>query len=431
MQIVCPECQFAREVDEAKIPARSQVATCPKCHTKFQFRELPPEEPQEQDFTIEPEPETEPAQQQPEQPAQATLPMDSTPEMSVHEPVEETYTEEPAMPEPIGYDPEEQEYDDYRAEEEDGGPVFPDIDEPAEANKSKLHHPSGEIWDKLHNMTPPGRREVSLEDEEPAQSPFDDDPQPNSQGQEQSHYTEQQPVPGWTGEFNEDFPDPMEADGAKDDEDNQSPLVPPPFEQLDRYGFFHGLYMTIKLALLSPRLFFSVMPVGGGFSKPLTFAILLAMLQATVQVVWGFLGMSTGIEMQGQELTSAAFNLSNGLFEILFTPAVVAMDVFFISGLYHLFLKILKADAQGFEGTFRTMSYSYAPIITGFIPMISLQVLSIWMLVYVVWRFVLTAIGLKHIHRTSYAKVIPALLIPILLLMIIALLATRSNMATI
>lgn len=38
MRILCPMCGFGREIDEAKIPPRAQMATCPKCAHKFRFR---------------------------------------------------------------------------------------------------------------------------------------------------------------------------------------------------------------------------------------------------------------------------------------------------------------------------------------------------------------------------------------------------------
>ncbi|MDR1241621.1 MAG: zinc-ribbon domain-containing protein [Deltaproteobacteria bacterium] len=41
MLIRCPECAFAREVDERKIPPRAALATCPKCSRRFRFRTLP------------------------------------------------------------------------------------------------------------------------------------------------------------------------------------------------------------------------------------------------------------------------------------------------------------------------------------------------------------------------------------------------------
>ncbi|MBA4356417.1 MAG: YIP1 family protein [Humidesulfovibrio sp.] len=48
MRILCPMCGFGREIDEAKIPQRAQMATCPRCEHKFRFRvvdDLPPADP--------------------------------------------------------------------------------------------------------------------------------------------------------------------------------------------------------------------------------------------------------------------------------------------------------------------------------------------------------------------------------------------------
>lgn len=39
MEIKCPECGFAREVPEEKIPPTAKMATCPKCGQRFSFRE--------------------------------------------------------------------------------------------------------------------------------------------------------------------------------------------------------------------------------------------------------------------------------------------------------------------------------------------------------------------------------------------------------
>ena len=210
-------------------------------------------------------------------------------------------------------------------------------------------------------------------------------------------------------------------EGETDRGEGSTPTVPPPFEQLDRYGFFPGLFMTVKLALTSPRLFFSVMPMGGGLTKPLTFAILLAMLQGFAQFIWGATGMSVSLDMMGQELTPVPFSFSKSLFQLLLTPAIVATELFLVAGLFHLGLVVLGGAKAGFEGTFRASAYSFAPIVLGIVPLVSLNVLSAWMFTYMIWRFTLTAIGLKNIHGISYAKTIPALILPILLLMILAM----------
>ena len=160
---------------------------------------------------------------------------------------------------------------------------------------------------------------------------------------------DQQSIAGWT----DDLPNPVQDDFIEEEKDEASMLIPPPFEQLDRYGFFHGLYMTIKLVLTSPRLFFSVMPVGGGLSKPLTFAILVTMIQSLAQLVWGAAGLTPGIEINNQEILIVPFNVASGMFELLFAPAVVAVTLFIVTGFYHLFLIIMRADKQGFEGSFQ------------------------------------------------------------------------------
>lgn len=53
MRILCPMCGFGREIDQAKIPPRAQMATCPRCEHKFRFRvvdDLPPAGPRPAPF---------------------------------------------------------------------------------------------------------------------------------------------------------------------------------------------------------------------------------------------------------------------------------------------------------------------------------------------------------------------------------------------
>ncbi len=39
MKIICPSCSFEREINVDKIPSTATLATCPKCQTKFNFRD--------------------------------------------------------------------------------------------------------------------------------------------------------------------------------------------------------------------------------------------------------------------------------------------------------------------------------------------------------------------------------------------------------
>lgn len=418
MQIICPECRFAREVDESKIPARSQVATCPKCQTKFKFRDLP-----EPEFLIE-EPEPAPEPVAPSTPVAPPAPVAEP----VAEPAPRTMAEpEPpasAPLEPEGKNPADPVLRKLRRGAEPRQGSLMDTDGAKEAGEKPdrafptlpdTDDDSGDaLWRRLHSMTPPDKpRDVHRDEPEGDDAP--------------------QPVPGWTGEFNEDFPDPMQGEFADDEEEmpGTGMQVPPPFEQLDRYGFFRGLSLTVKLVILSPRLFFSVMPVGNGLAKPLTFAILVAMIQSLAQLAWGMAGLMPSLDMTAQGLEAAPYNATNGLFELLFTPAFVALSIFVIAGFYHAILSALKAGNKGFEGSFRAVAYAYAPILTGVIPMPAVEMVAAWMFLYAVWSLVLTAIGLKHVHNTSYMKVVPVLLIPLLLGMIVALILLQSQLPTV
>lgn len=425
MEIICPECQFARQVDESKIPARSQLATCPKCRTKFQFRELPEEDPipapepasaleepiiqplSDDPVDNESAPEAEAEDAGPSGPSQATLPMGPT--------VTDKQSAAPVPP-----------------ETDETEPVFPSFTAPGE-------RPKEELWDKLHDMTPPGagNRQPTQEPEpaRPEYAEHDTYAQPTNQpGHEDQatppSYQDQQAVPGWTGEFNEDFPDPMQEDFHEEDEDDNGPLVPPPFEQLDRYGFFNGLYMTIKLVLTAPRLFFSVMPVGGGLAKPLTFTILLTMVQSFSQYFWGMAGLSNSMATEGEPVAGISGALAP-LIMLLLMPALIAAGQFVMTAFYHILLVIMRSAEQGFEGTFRALTYSNAPIILGLFPMPMKEIEMGWMFVVAIWGLILTIIGLKYVHKSSYAKVIPVALIPLLLAMIAGLAAFQSGMTTI
>ncbi|ADU63207.1 MAG: zinc-ribbon domain-containing protein [Pseudodesulfovibrio sp.] len=482
MEILCPECGFSREVDETKIPARSQVATCPKCKAKFKFRELPEEE-----FTLD-DPDAD-ATQEPARgsDAQVSPPRGPSAERQKQQAFQDFTGDDDADDDVVeslgkGLDADHDDdmpidddlpIDDDMVRDEDldddmGSRLDHDLGHDAhEAPRAAKGADSGEeLWDKLGDMRPPtpghGPRTPATGSEaktsaapkpiptpKPAPKP-DSGPAPV---REREPAPEQTPVPGWTGEFNADFPDPMD-DAVKAGHDNpmdadddsgslglskdsyaddgQGPKVPPPFEQLDRYGFFPGLFMTIRLILFSPRLFFSVMPVGGGLAKPLTFAILLTMIQGLFQYFWELAGLSTtAIGPGGADGVDGFSGTAGALMMLLLMPAFIAAGQFIVTGIYHLLLILMRADSQGFEGTFRALAYANAPLIIGIFPMPTAGIEIGWMILAAMWGLSLTIIGLRHIHRAPYSKVVPVALIPLLLATIGGVMAFYSQLATI
>ncbi|WP_243545613.1 YIP1 family protein [Pseudodesulfovibrio tunisiensis] len=348
MRIICPECQFTREVDETRIPARAQIATCPKCKVKFQFRELPEEEFAETE-SVEPETPTTAAASEPE-----TAP-ETTPEI-------EPETVRPPESETIPEKPKQQE------SPKNETPAFPDLD-----NGSEPHHE--EIWDKLGGMTPPDSGE-----QEPRAAMADE----------------------YEPELDSSF-------GPRE------PKVLPPFEDMEHYGFFPGFIQTLKRILMSPALFFEVMPLGKGLARPMVFAILVAMIYNVAQFFWGMGGLTASWDMTAAD--GDIRDLAGGavLLMMLFYPLFVVMAVFVSAGVHHLLLRTLKAADSGFEATFRAEAYASAPMILGLFPMPTSEVELAWSVLVLLWGSALSVIGWSRLHRTSIAKAAIAAALPLVL----------------
>lgn len=188
---------------------------------------------------------------------------------------------------------------------------------------------------------------------------------------------------------------------------------PVPFEDLPRHGFFGGLWATIMLVIKTPAQFFRSMPVIGGMAKPLIFHLLLAEFMVFWQFAWGLTGMGSMSQYSGNaELMDMSVSLAGaGSFMVLVVyPLLLVMRLMVMTGVIHLLLKILRAGKGGPEATFRVLCYSAAPLIVGVVPFLGPIVGGLWSLV-------LTIIGLKEAHRTSYSSALFGVLVPILLLL--------------
>jgi hypothetical protein len=321
MEITCPRCHFARTIPDEKIPERAEIATCPKCKHKFQFRHL--------------------NERDPLPPLVAAEPSD------VRQPDSESLEQEPeADPEPQGT---------LSTQTDDQGKKSP---------------ASEDFWDKLASMGAP-HQDTGLSGPPPDVTP----------------------------------------DGE----------IEVPWERLDIYGFFPGLWETIKRAMLQPVAFFRSMPVGTGQTKPLIFYLLVAEFQIVLQMLWELTGVVP--DMAGQE---GATGISV-LMLLVGYPIILTLLLYIMAGLVHVCLHFVGVATRGFEGTFRALTYGSAPMVLTLIPMIG-------PVVGAVWSLVITFFGYKHIHRTTNAKVILAMLLPlipfILFLAVVMTMAQRSGVPT-
>ena len=93
---------------------------------------------------------------------------------------------------------------------------------------------------------------------------------------------------------------------------------------------------------------------------------------------------------------------------MIIVPIFVALSMFIYSGLLHLFLLIVRGGQNGFEATFRVVSYSQATQALSLIPFIGGWIGGIW-------QIIVQIIGLREIHETSYFRVVMAFLIPVVI----------------
>ena len=373
MQIVCPKCQFARELPDDKVPANAKVATCPRCKIKFQFRELPGE-------AAAPAAPTAP----PARPA-GTPPPASTPPLPgsrQQQAASRVHLKPPAAP----GDPGEGIWN--RLEAMPPGALPPAFD-PDAAGRDRSQ-PAGPA------QTP---RLVKNPLEESAEADY-----AAEQAQDEPaflRYTRQ------TKGAAEDFAQPSYMRDHQRQQERSGRHNDVPWEHPREHGgWLKALVATSKAVLFSPSSFFRHMPVGSGVSKPLIFAMLMGTLQALLTLVYQEAGLSLSL--------NDAPDISQAVLTAVTIGLVVAMPLLIAIGLcIHAFfttlaLRIFKAAGNGYEGTFRAMAYGSAVALFTIVPFVGPVIGGIW-------GFVLMFISLKNIHGTSYGKVILAVLAMIVL----------------
>lgn len=178
-----------------------------------------------------------------------------------------------------------------------------------------------------------------------------------------------------------------------------------PFEDLENFGFFAGMFHTIKRACMSPRLFFSVMPLKG-LIRPFIFGLLVTEFMFIMTAFWQLTEVpsfsSMMMEIQGGQQLSPEETL-NPMLLFLALPLVYLFNLLLNTLIAHGVLTLIGGAKRGFEGTFRVMAYSYAPLVLGFIPF--------GIIPAAFWSLAISVIGIKNMHSTDYGRTILAHLV--------------------
>jgi hypothetical protein len=118
-----------------------------------------------------------------------------------------------------------------------------------------------------------------------------------------------------------------------------------------------------------------------------------------------------------------------GLVGLLFVASILfVLGVIFVpislaiwSGILHLCLLLVGGAREGYQATFRVVSYSAVTSIFNAVPFVG-SLASLWGLV-------LTVIGLREIHKTTTGRAVGALAIPLGIVLVIILIGAASGVA--
>jgi hypothetical protein len=187
-----------------------------------------------------------------------------------------------------------------------------------------------------------------------------------------------------------------------------------PWEALGKYGLVPGFFQTILRVMRSPVRLFRSMPLGQGIGKPLVFYLLLAEVEILFQYLWNMIGV-TGVMQPEDGLFGLGTLGIDSAMVLVFYPFFLTLGLFLGTAVIHVSLKLVRGATAGYEGTFKAVTYGSAPMILSILPLGG-------QIVGAIWALVTTLIAYKHVHRTTYPKVVVAILLPAALVLTMAML---------
>lgn len=190
-----------------------------------------------------------------------------------------------------------------------------------------------------------------------------------------------------------------------------------PFEDSSK-DFFTGLFETIKLVITNPTHFFKNYKLDGPISRPLLFGVMIGWTTAIINSIWATLTQQSIFtllrehmpEIEGvdwDQIGSPGTSL-DFLLGLIIAPVAIIIGMFIISGIYHLFLLMVKGANKNFETTFNVVAYGMVAYLAEIIPFCG--GLLAW-----VWGLILAIIGLTEAHKTDSWKAVFAVFSPFVL----------------
>ena len=201
-------------------------------------------------------------------------------------------------------------------------------------------------------------------------------------------------------------------------EENQIPskemIITHPIGNHSGLDSWNNIFHPLRSTLLLPKKFFSDMRLGNGIGESFLFGFLIGSIGTMFEWFWQFLIISGKSEVLGNTLPDLILSNLNFYVVLILCPLFIIIKMFFVGGIVHLSLIILRGAQNGFEGTFKVIAYSQSAQMFSIIPFIG-------GITGFIWQIIIVLIGLKRIHHSSSFKIIFALFLPFGFLIVISL----------
>ncbi len=192
-----------------------------------------------------------------------------------------------------------------------------------------------------------------------------------------------------------------------------------PWERRGEIGTATALVETTQAVLLRPSEFYREMPVVGGLVAPLAYGLVLGYIGVVSRAIYDLVFSSvlgsavSGLSVDPQlqpflKLLEGGGGVLGFVMALVLGIPMMALGMFLMSGVLHLFLMMLGGASRGFEATFRVVAYSQATALLNVIPVCGSLLAGLYALVLLV-------IGLKEAQQISASKALMAVLLPIVL----------------
>lgn len=178
-------------------------------------------------------------------------------------------------------------------------------------------------------------------------------------------------------------------------------------------GIIWAFLRTTRNSLFSPTRFFKKVAKGEGYWSPLIYGVICGIIGFGIAILWQWVLISRFIPIPIISFIPYGFIL---LIITVTLPFMMVFSILVGSGVTHLCLMIVGGNKNGFQSTFRAISYSWSGNLFEIVPFIGSAIGSIYTLI-------LTIIGVREVHGISTGKAVLAVLLPLIVIILLIIAA--------